>query len=559
MSKKEVVHVSLNRAAPTQSRVNANFPEGLSVLVVDDNVVCLKVVAALLNKCRYKVTATTKATEALKMLRKNKESYDIVITDVIMLDMNGFEILEIIGLEMDMPVIMMSANDDKESVLKGVRHGARDYLIKPLRLAEVKNIWQHVVRQNLFNTMKSGIVQAGTDQNPSAQKKKKKRVSWTVVLHNKFVDAVRQLGVDKAVAKKILQIMNEPMISQESVANHLRKYKNALRKENTKAKMSQERENNINSNRTNGLLSDTITTSCIDQCLNTINHHNRFAEQDMSTGITSFGSRLQTFGASTSNAKLLQQNQLPPKVVADQMRPTVLGTVPPSLFFAANPSPHHEFNGMRFHSINSRTKMFDDNVKMSSSHLPSFNTGQSGPSSMPVSFGPYSCPPAAFNLDGGPFQMLGDASNQLNPVSQPDSLAMLLPWQHEERNLANLKVKEEPINFPFDMQQITDDSIRKGQFVQHRYPFENNTEREIKSHHNNSSSSSDDGLLSIIVKQVCLAAIWLLVCNHRASYFKLKLIYEIEEEEDLSMPTLVENFLCSRLFRAAFHIVRFED
>ncbi|KAI7992290.1 Two-component response regulator ARR10, partial [Camellia lanceoleosa] len=488
----KVVHVSLNQAAPLQSRVNANFPEGLSVLVVDDNVVCLKIVAALLNKCRYKVTTTTKATEALKILRKNKQSYDIVITDVIMLDMNGFELLEIIGLEMDMPVIMMSANDDKESVLKGVRHGARDYLIKPLRLAEVKNIWQHVVRQNLFNTTKSDTMQAGTDQNPSAQKKKKKRVSWTGVLHNKFVDL--------SVPKKILQIMNEPMISRESVANHLWKYKNALRKENTKAKMSQESENNINSNRTNGLLSDTITTSCIDQCLNTINHHNRFAEQDMTTGITLFGSRLQTFGASTSNAKLLQQNQLPPKVVVDQMCPTVLGSVPSSSFFAANPSPHHELNGMRFHSINSRTKIFVDNVKKSTSQFPSFNTRQSGPSSMPVSFGPYSGPPVAFNLGGVPFQMHGDASNQLNPMSQPDSLAMLLPWQHEGRNLANLKVKEEPINFPFDMRQITDDSIRKGQFVQHRYPFEN-TEREIKSHHNNSSSSSDDGLLSIMVKQ----------------------------------------------------------
>ncbi|THF99465.1 hypothetical protein TEA_016337 [Camellia sinensis var. sinensis] len=501
MSKIEVAHVS--RAAPLQSRVNANFPEGLSVLVVDDNVVCLKLVAALLNKCRYKVTATTKATEALKMLRKNKEKYDIVITDVIMLDMNGFELLEIIGLEMDMPVIMMSTNDDKESVMKGVKHGARDYLIKPLRLEEVKNIWQHVVRQNLFNTTKFGTVQEGTDQNPpipSAQKKKKKRVSWTVVLHNKFVDAVRLLGVDKAVPKEILQIMNEPVISLASVANHLQKYRNPLRKENTKAKMTQESENNINSNRTNGLLSDTITTACINQGLNTLNHHNRFAEQDMSTGIISFGSRLQTFGASTSNAKLLQQNQLPPKVVADQMRPTVLGSVPPSQFFAANPSPHHELNGTRFHSINSGTEIFYDNFKMSSSQLPRFHTGQSGPSSMPVSFGPYSCPPAAFNLAGVPFQM-PNASDQLNPIFQPDSLAMLLPWPREGRNLANLKVKEEPINFPFDMRQITDDSIKKGQFGQHRYPFEN-TEREIKSHHNNSSSSSDDGLLSSIVKQV---------------------------------------------------------
>ncbi|KAL7263490.1 hypothetical protein ACSBR1_001610 [Camellia fascicularis] len=519
MSNIEVAHVSLNRAAPPQSRVNANFPEGLRVLVVDDNVVCLKLVAALLNKCRYKVTTTTKATEALEMLRKKKEKYDIVITDVIMLNMNGFELLEIIGLEMDMPVIMMSANDDKESVMKGVKHGAQDYLIKPLRLEEVKNIWQHVVRKNLFNTTKSSTVQAGTDQNPpipsskrqrekrnveeeeeeeetnthneesSAQKKKKKRVSWTGVLHNKFVDAVRLLGVDKAVPNKILEIMNEPEISRGSVASHLQKYRNALRKEKTKAKMSQESENNINSNKTNGLLSNTITTSCINQGLNTINHHNRLAEQDMSTGITSFGSQLQTFGASTSNAKLLQQNQLPPKVVEDQMHPTVLGSVPPSPFFSANPSPHHELNGMRFHSINSRTKMFDGNVKMSSSQLPSFNTGQSGPSSMPVSFGPYSCPPAAFNLGGVPFQMLGDASNQLNPISQPDSLAMLLPWQHEGRNLANLKVKE-PI-----------DSIRKAQFVQYRYPFEN-TEREINIHHNNSSSFPDDDLLSIVVKQV---------------------------------------------------------
>ncbi|KAL7163716.1 hypothetical protein ACSBR2_039772 [Camellia fascicularis] len=417
------VHVSLNQAAPPQSRVNANFPEGLRVLVVDDNVVCLKLVAALLNKCRYKVTATTKATEALQMLRKNKESYDIVITDVIRLDMTGFELLEIIGLEMDMPVIMMSANDDKESVMKGVMHGVQDYLIKPIRLEEVKNIWQHVVRNNLFNTTKSGTMQTGTDQNPpipsskrqreknneeeeeeeeeedetnthsneesSAQKKKKKRLIWTRVLHNKFVDAVRLLGVDKAVPKKILQIMNEPVISLRSVASHLYWYRNALRKENTKANISQESEDNINSNRTNGLLSDTITTSCINQGLNTINHRNRFAEQYMSTGITSFGSRLRTFGASTSNAKLFQQNQLPPKVVADQMRPTALGSVPPSPFFAANPSPHHELNGMRFHSINSKAKMFDDNVKMSS-QLPSFNTGQSGPSSMPVGFGPYS-------------------------------------------------------------------------------------------------------------------------------------------------------------------------
>ncbi|KAF5936066.1 hypothetical protein HYC85_027195 [Camellia sinensis] len=63
-------------------------------------------------------------------------------------------------------IAVICANDDKESVMKGVSHGARDYLRKPVRLKEVKNIWQHLVRKNLFNTTKSGILQAGTDQNP---------------------------------------------------------------------------------------------------------------------------------------------------------------------------------------------------------------------------------------------------------------------------------------------------------------------------------------------------------------------------------------------------------
>ncbi|KAI7989086.1 Two-component response regulator ARR1 [Camellia lanceoleosa] len=72
---------------------------------------------------------------------------------------------------------VMCVNNDKESVMKGVSHGARDYLIKPVRLEEVKNIWQHVVRKNLFNTTKSGTVQAGTDQNaliPSSERQREK-------------------------------------------------------------------------------------------------------------------------------------------------------------------------------------------------------------------------------------------------------------------------------------------------------------------------------------------------------------------------------------------------
>lgn len=50
----------------------------------------------------------TNATEALELLRKNRENYDVVLTDVNMPDMDGFELLKIIGLEMDIPVISKS-------------------------------------------------------------------------------------------------------------------------------------------------------------------------------------------------------------------------------------------------------------------------------------------------------------------------------------------------------------------------------------------------------------------------------------------------------------------
>ncbi|XP_044444857.1 two-component response regulator ORR24-like [Triticum aestivum] len=81
------------------------IPEGLRVLAVDDDCVCLKVLENLLRGCRYHPTTVTDAKAALKILRAGKEKFDLVITDVRMQDMDGFKLLERIRLEMDLPVI----------------------------------------------------------------------------------------------------------------------------------------------------------------------------------------------------------------------------------------------------------------------------------------------------------------------------------------------------------------------------------------------------------------------------------------------------------------------
>lgn len=53
----------------------------------------------------FAVTTTNQAIKALKMLRENRNKYDLVISDVNMPDMDGFNLLELVGLEMDLPVI----------------------------------------------------------------------------------------------------------------------------------------------------------------------------------------------------------------------------------------------------------------------------------------------------------------------------------------------------------------------------------------------------------------------------------------------------------------------
>lgn len=137
---------------------------------------------------------------------------------------------------------VMSADGRTSAVMRGIRHGACDYLIKPVRIEELKNIWQHVIRKK-WNENKelehsgsaedserhilvgddaeyTSSVNEGTDDTLKAQKKrrdtkgdededelesddpstsKKPRVVWSVELHQQFVSAVNQLGIDSMV------------------------------------------------------------------------------------------------------------------------------------------------------------------------------------------------------------------------------------------------------------------------------------------------------------------------------------------------------------------------
>ncbi|MCD7454628.1 hypothetical protein HAX54_025374 [Datura stramonium] len=259
---------SVSWKSSSSDRVSDQFPAGLRVLVVDDDPTCLRILEKMLRNCHYEVTKSNRAEIALSMLRENRNGFDIVISDVHMPDMDGFKLLEHVGLEMDLPVIMMSADDSKDVVMKGVTHGACDYLIKPVRIEALKNIWQHVIRKKKHEWKDKDFEQSTSVEDGDRQQKppedvdysssanegnwksskrrkeeedetderddtstlKKPRVVWSVELHQQFVQAVNQLGIDKAVPKKILELMNVPGLTRENVASHLQKYRLYLRR-----------------------------------------------------------------------------------------------------------------------------------------------------------------------------------------------------------------------------------------------------------------------------------------------------------------------------------------
>ncbi|KAF8700985.1 hypothetical protein HU200_033876 [Digitaria exilis] len=112
------------------------------------------VISALLRKCGYRVAAASDGVKAWNILKEKSFHIDLVLTEVELPLMSGFLLLSTI-MEHDaaknIPVIMMSSHDSVSMVFKCMLKGAADFLVKPLRKNELRNLWQHVWRKQLAN------------------------------------------------------------------------------------------------------------------------------------------------------------------------------------------------------------------------------------------------------------------------------------------------------------------------------------------------------------------------------------------------------------------------
>lgn len=105
------------------------------ILIVDDEQRMLDLLSLYLSPHGYQCKTVTSGDEALKQVGKKK--FDLVLLDIMMPDKNGWETCKEIRELTDIPIIMVSARDQKPDIVKGLKLGADDYVTKPFDETEL--------------------------------------------------------------------------------------------------------------------------------------------------------------------------------------------------------------------------------------------------------------------------------------------------------------------------------------------------------------------------------------------------------------------------------------
>ena len=119
----------------------------MKILVVDDERLIRNVIREYLENEKYEVVEAENGFDALRVLETNK--VDLIILDIMMPRMDGFETLKEIRKTKDTPVIMLSAMKEEEDKLSSFNLGVDDYITKPFSVRElVARVKAHLKRTN---------------------------------------------------------------------------------------------------------------------------------------------------------------------------------------------------------------------------------------------------------------------------------------------------------------------------------------------------------------------------------------------------------------------------
>ena len=120
-----------------------------TILIIDDNPSARHVVESMLTNMDLRLLFADNGPDGLKVAAENQP--DLILLDIMMPVMNGYEVcakLREATKNTDVPIIMITALDDRASRIHGIESGADDFLTKPLNRIEIRTRVESIVRLN---------------------------------------------------------------------------------------------------------------------------------------------------------------------------------------------------------------------------------------------------------------------------------------------------------------------------------------------------------------------------------------------------------------------------
>lgn len=133
---------------------------GKKVLVVDDEKLIVKGIRFSLEQDGMEVDCAYDGEEALQKIKDNK--YDIVLLDVMLPKLNGFEVCQQVREFSSVPIVMLTAKGEDMDKILGLEYGADDYITKPFNILEVKARIKAIMRRTVLKQKEeTKIIESG--------------------------------------------------------------------------------------------------------------------------------------------------------------------------------------------------------------------------------------------------------------------------------------------------------------------------------------------------------------------------------------------------------------
>lgn len=188
-------------------------PGDFTIFAVDDVLANIMLINMMLVRAGFKVEKSTDPTKVIEMAKQNPP--DLFLLDVMMPQLNGWELAELIKSEPELkevPIIFLTAFEDKESMMKGFAVGASDYLTKPFEqdilLARVKSQLKLVASRNVIKQQNEDLKEIiyGRDKMYSVIAHDLRSPLGTIKMSLKALeDIMRDMSVDEMLIELVVE------------------------------------------------------------------------------------------------------------------------------------------------------------------------------------------------------------------------------------------------------------------------------------------------------------------------------------------------------------------